>query len=115
MASYSRPLCCCLLQVLPVLFAVVRVCDEPLRELLLEQLVVLVMVVRQHIRRFLPDLLGLLGEFWGISPKTQHTCLKVRGLCGWVHPGFGRWGQRGPGRGGRLIHSGSGWGLGHIT
>ena len=78
MASYSRPLCCCLLQVLPVLFAVVRVCDEPLRELLLEQLVVLVMVVRQHIRRFLPDLLGLLGEFWGISPKTQHTCLKVR-------------------------------------
>jgi hypothetical protein len=64
-------------QVLPVLFAVLRVCDEPLRELLLDQLVLLVMVVRQHIRRFLPDLLGLLGEFWGLSPRTQHTCLKV--------------------------------------
>lgn len=60
-----------------MLFAVLRVCDEPLRELLLDQLVLLVMVVRQHIRRFLPDLLGLLGEFWGLSPRTQHTCLKV--------------------------------------
>jgi FKBP12-rapamycin complex-associated protein len=67
----------CGLQVLPVLFAVLRVCDEPLRELLLDQLVLLVMVVRQHIRRFLPDLLGLLGEFWALNSRTQHTCLKV--------------------------------------
>lgn len=65
------------LQVLPVLFAVLHVCDEPLRELLLEQLVVLVVVVRQHIRRFLPDLLGILGEFWGRSSKIQHVCLQV--------------------------------------
>jgi FKBP12-rapamycin complex-associated protein len=65
------------MQVLPVLFAVLHVCDEPLRELLLEQLVVLVVVVRQHIRRFLPDLLGILGEFWGRSSKIQHVCLQV--------------------------------------
>lgn len=65
------------LQVLPVLFAVLHVCDEPLRELLLEQLVVLVMVVRQHIRRFLPDLLSILGEFWARSSKIQHVCLQV--------------------------------------
>ena len=64
-------------QVLPVLFAVLRVCDEPLRELLLEQLVVLIVVVRQHIRRFLPDLLGIMGEFWGRSSKIQHVCLQV--------------------------------------
>eukprot|EP00879_Flechtneria_rotunda_P007003 GHRR01007352.1.p1 GENE.GHRR01007352.1~~GHRR01007352.1.p1 ORF type:complete len:2075 (+),score=775.15 GHRR01007352.1:2-6226(+) len=64
-------------KVLPVLFAVLRVCDEPLRELLLEQLVVLVVVVRQHIRRFLPDLLGILGEFWGRSSKIQGLCLSM--------------------------------------
>jgi len=64
-----------------VLFAVLRVCDEPLRELLLEQLVVLVVVVRQHIRRFLPDLLGILGEFWGRSNKIQQICLQVGVSC----------------------------------
>eukprot|EP00878_Enallax_costatus_P008272 GHUV01008648.1.p1 GENE.GHUV01008648.1~~GHUV01008648.1.p1 ORF type:complete len:2405 (+),score=620.50 GHUV01008648.1:939-7217(+) len=64
-------------KVLPVLFAVLRVCDEPLRELLLEQLVVLIVVVRQHIRRFLPDLLGIMGEFWGRSSKIQHVCLQM--------------------------------------
>lgn len=61
-----------------MLFAVLRVCDEPLRELLIEQLVVLIMVVRQHIRRFLPDLLGIMGEFWGRSNKIQNLCLQVR-------------------------------------
>jgi hypothetical protein len=64
--------------VLPVLFAVLHVCDEPLRELLLAQLVELVVVVRQHIRRFLPDLLSILGEFWGRSIVIQKWCLKVR-------------------------------------
>lgn len=64
-----------------MLFAVLRVCDEPLRELLLEQLVVLVVVVRQHIRRFLPDLLGILGEFWGRSNKIQQICLQVGVSC----------------------------------
>lgn len=60
-----------------MLFAVLCVCDEPLRELLLEQLVVLVVVVRQHIRRFLPDLLNILQEFWGRSNKIQHICMQV--------------------------------------
>jgi FKBP12-rapamycin complex-associated protein len=63
--------------VLPVLFAVLHVCDEPLRELLLAQLVELVVVVRQHIRRFLPDLLSILGEFWGRSIIIQKWCLRV--------------------------------------
>jgi hypothetical protein len=67
----------CPLQVLPVLFAVLHVCDEPLRELLLAQLVELVIVVRQHIRRFLPDLLSILGEFWGRSIIIQKWCLRV--------------------------------------
>jgi FKBP12-rapamycin complex-associated protein len=33
--------------------------------------------VRQHIRRFLPELLALLQEFWGCSPRITHHCLAL--------------------------------------
>ncbi|GBF92738.1 hypothetical protein Rsub_05107 [Raphidocelis subcapitata] len=64
-------------KVLPVLLAVARGADEPLREYVLEQLTQLVRCVRQHIRRFLPELLALLQEFWGCSPRITHHCLAL--------------------------------------
>ncbi len=49
-----------------MLLGVARGADEPLREYVLEQLTQLVRTVRQHIRRFLPELLGLIqvGGGW---------------------------------------------------
>jgi hypothetical protein len=64
-----------------VLFALLRVCDEPLREQLLDTLVGLVVVVRQHMRRFLPELLAALGELWSRSTRMQHTCLQACCSC----------------------------------
>ncbi|MEW5308376.1 MAG: hypothetical protein WDW38_000344 [Sanguina aurantia] len=62
-------------KVLPVLFSVLRRSDDPLREEMLQQLTRLVSYVRQHIRRFLPDMLGLLHEFWDASTRTCLTLL----------------------------------------
>jgi FKBP12-rapamycin complex-associated protein len=67
------------LQVLPVLFNVLRGADDPLSEYTLNQLCALVRVVKQHIRRFLGDMLGLLMEFWGKTSRIMHYCLQVRG------------------------------------
>ncbi|KIY92187.1 hypothetical protein MNEG_15776 [Monoraphidium neglectum] len=36
-----------------------------------------VRTVRQHIRRFLPELLALLQEFWGSSVRITHYCLQL--------------------------------------
>jgi len=73
-------------KVLPVLLAVARGADEPLREYALEQLTQLVRSVRQHIRRFLPELLALL---------------QVRAYgCVWVGVLGGEEGSGGSGRGG---------------
>lgn len=62
---------------LPVLFAVLRGAGEPLVEYSLEQLTGLVACVRAHIRRFLGDLLDLLGELWGGGPRILTYCLQV--------------------------------------
>ncbi len=53
-----------------MLLAVLRSGDEPLREEILGSLRALVGYVRQHMRRFLPDLLGLVHEFWAAAPRT---------------------------------------------
>ena len=49
---------------LPVLFAVVRVSEEALQQLVFRQLIDLVRIVQGHMRRYLPDFLELLAQFW---------------------------------------------------
>lgn len=65
------------MQVLPVLFGVLRNCDAVLCEYMLEQLTQLTRVVRQHIRRFLPEILQLVHDFWGSSLRITHYCLQL--------------------------------------
>ena len=62
---------------MPVLFSVLRAADDSLREYMMEQLTRLVGLVRQHARRFLPDLLGLVHENWGKSSRVMHSSLQV--------------------------------------
>ena len=61
-----------------MLFNVLRGADDPLSEYTLDQLCALVRVVRQHIRRFLGDLLALVLEFWGKTTRIMHYCLQVK-------------------------------------
>jgi hypothetical protein len=62
---------------MPVLFSVLRAADDSLREYMMEQLTRLVGLVRQHARRFLPDLLGLVHENWGKSSRVMHSSLQL--------------------------------------
>ncbi|XP_059653076.1 serine/threonine-protein kinase TOR-like isoform X1 [Cornus florida] len=51
-------------KVLPDLFHTVRTCEEGLKEFITWKLGTLVSIVRQHIRKYLPELLLLISELW---------------------------------------------------
>ncbi|CAL0314575.1 unnamed protein product [Lupinus luteus] len=51
-------------KVLPDLFHTVRACDENVKDFITWKLGTLVSIVRQHIRKYLQDLLSLISEFW---------------------------------------------------
>ncbi|KAK3414003.1 serine/threonine-protein kinase TOR [Eucalyptus grandis] len=51
-------------KVLPDLFYIVRICDDTLRDFITWKLGTLVSIVRQHIRKYRPELLLLISELW---------------------------------------------------
>uniref|UniRef100_A0A6N2L582 Serine/threonine-protein kinase TOR n=1 Tax=Salix viminalis TaxID=40686 RepID=A0A6N2L582_SALVM len=51
-------------KVLPDLFHIVRTCDDYLKDFITWKLGTLVSIVRQHIRKYLPELLFLISELW---------------------------------------------------
>ncbi|KAL8060772.1 hypothetical protein ABFX02_02G047300 [Erythranthe guttata] len=51
-------------KVLPDLLHTVRTCDDGLKEYITWKLGTLVSIVRQHIRKYLPDLFKLISELW---------------------------------------------------
>ncbi|KAJ4958930.1 hypothetical protein NE237_026041 [Protea cynaroides] len=51
-------------KVLPDLFHTVRNCEDGLKEFITWKLGTLVSIVRQHIRKYLPELLALISELW---------------------------------------------------
>ncbi|ERM95810.1 serine/threonine-protein kinase TOR isoform X2 [Amborella trichopoda] len=51
-------------KVLPDLFHIIRTCEEGLKEYITWKLGTLVSIVRQHIRKYLPELLSLISELW---------------------------------------------------
>ncbi|GAX78992.1 hypothetical protein CEUSTIGMA_g6432.t1 [Chlamydomonas eustigma] len=61
-------------KVLPVLFEVLNEADVALREDIFQQLTKLVAFVKQHIRRFLPDLIQLIHSHWTSSTRL---CLQL--------------------------------------
>lgn len=54
-------------KVLPDLLHTVRTCDDFLKEYITWKLGTLVSIVRQHIRKYLPDLFSLISELWSPS------------------------------------------------
>ncbi|KAL4036592.1 hypothetical protein IC575_000150 [Cucumis melo] len=51
-------------KVLPDLFHTVSTCDDTLKDFITWKLGTLVSIVRQHIRKYLPELLSLISELW---------------------------------------------------
>ncbi|KAJ0756980.1 putative non-specific serine/threonine protein kinase [Helianthus annuus] len=51
-------------KVLPDFFYTIRNCDDSLKEFITWKLGTLVSIVRQHIRKYLPELLSLISELW---------------------------------------------------
>ncbi|KAF5936985.1 hypothetical protein HYC85_024491 [Camellia sinensis] len=51
-------------KVLPDLFHTISTCDDGLKEYITWKLGTLVSIVRQHIRKYLPELLSLISELW---------------------------------------------------
>ena len=52
-------------KVMPVLFHVAHKCDDSLREFIFQQLTFLVSITKQHLGKFLDDILTLVQEHWG--------------------------------------------------
>ncbi|XP_074275847.1 serine/threonine-protein kinase TOR [Silene latifolia] len=66
-------------KVLPDLFQIVRTCDDILKEFITWKLGTLVSIVRQHIRKYLSELLALISELW-TSFSLPPVNRSVRGL-----------------------------------
>ncbi|KAI3919103.1 hypothetical protein MKW98_016656 [Papaver atlanticum] len=63
-------------KVLPDLFHTVRTCEDGLKEFITWKLGTLVSIVRQHIRKYLPELLSLISELWSsFSSSTSNRPL----------------------------------------
>jgi len=61
--------------------AVIRTCEPGLRDMMFQQLAVLVSVVKQHIRNYLPDLFALIQEYWHHSSLLIHILSLVEELA----------------------------------
>ncbi|XP_062021485.1 serine/threonine-protein kinase TOR [Rosa rugosa] len=76
-------------KVLPDLFHIVRTCDDALKDFITWKLGTLVSIVRQHIRKYLHELLVLISELWstfsfpaGVRPQPGYPVLHlVEQLC----------------------------------
>ncbi|XP_076064565.1 serine/threonine-protein kinase Tor isoform X2 [Oratosquilla oratoria] len=62
-----------LAQVIPSLLCVIRTSDANFRDFLFQQLSTLINVVKQHIRKHLDDIIGVLKEFWVTGEKLDTT------------------------------------------
>ncbi|EEF44132.1 fkbp-rapamycin associated protein, putative [Ricinus communis] len=66
-------------KVLPDLFHTIRTCDDYLKDFITWKLGTLVSIVRQHIRKYLPELLSLISELWA-SFSLPATIRPARGF-----------------------------------
>jgi len=60
---------------IPVLFNVMRTCDDNLRESMFGEFAVLVSVIKTHIRRYLTDIFDIVHMFWDKNYMSKNTLL----------------------------------------
>lgn len=84
----------------PVLLQLTRGADDLQRRVdMVRALTDLVVLMRQHVRRFLPDLLALVNDFWGSSVTMLPHILSLLAELSREWAGDGRGGRLG-GKGG---------------
>lgn len=64
-------------QIIPGFLAVMRTSSPTILEFYFQQLGILISIVKQHIRSFLPDIFLLIREFWNPSSNLQLTILTL--------------------------------------
>ncbi|KAL2372816.1 hypothetical protein RJ035_003649 [Blastomyces gilchristii] len=64
-------------QIIPAFLAVIRSTPTSRLESYFNQLAILVTIVRQHIRAFLPEIIEVIREFWDCSYQVQATILSL--------------------------------------
>lgn len=69
---------CSSVQVVPVLLQLTRSAEDLQRRVdMVRALTDLVVLQRQHVRKFLPDLLALVNDFWGTAPAMLPHILSL--------------------------------------
>ncbi|OBT84901.1 FKBP12-rapamycin complex-associated protein [Pseudogymnoascus sp. 03VT05] len=64
-------------KIIPAFISVIRASPANRLESYFNQLAILVTIVRQHIRNYLPDIVEVLQEYWNVSPSLQATILQL--------------------------------------
>ncbi|KAL2022046.1 hypothetical protein VTK56DRAFT_6286 [Thermocarpiscus australiensis] len=64
-------------RVVPAFIAVIRASSTARLDFYFNHLSRLVSIVRQHIRVYLPDIIGVLQEFWNTTPSLQTTIMAL--------------------------------------
>ncbi len=64
-------------KIIPAFISVIRSSPPTRLESYFNQLAILVTIVRQHIRNYLPDIVEVLQEYWSISSSLQTTILQL--------------------------------------
>ncbi|RPB03684.1 FAT-domain-containing protein [Choiromyces venosus 120613-1] len=64
-------------QIIPGFIAVTRACPTSKLDPYFNQLSILVSIVKQHIRNFLPDILALIRDYWESASGLQSTILQL--------------------------------------
>ncbi|KAK2737357.1 phosphatidylinositol kinase- protein kinase tor1 [Myotisia sp. PD_48] len=64
-------------QIIPAFISVIKSTPPTRLEPYFNQLAILVSIVKQHIRAFLPELIEIIREFWGSTYQVQATILSL--------------------------------------
>jgi FKBP12-rapamycin complex-associated protein len=64
-------------QIVPPFVKMIRTCPAGMLEFHFQQLASLIMIVKQHIRQYLPEIFTLIQDFWNNSNNTQITILSL--------------------------------------
>ncbi|TVY35909.1 Serine/threonine-protein kinase [Lachnellula subtilissima] len=64
-------------KIIPAFLAVIRSSPSTRLESYFSNLSILVTIVKQHIRNYLPDIVTVLQEYWNVSPSLQANILQL--------------------------------------
>jgi FKBP12-rapamycin complex-associated protein len=64
-------------KIIPAFISVIRSSPQTRLESYFNQLAILVTIVRQHIRNYLPEIVEVLQEYWNVTPSLQATILQL--------------------------------------